>query len=138
MSYLFVHSAVGTLVRYATKGNLDYSRKPGKAISTSSSTDDVPATITTHDASLGAELKQHQTSLVDWSGPDDPSMPQNWPLSHKVIMTFIIAFYTFAVYVGSSIYTSSQEAVVEKFGLSHIEGSLGLSLYVLGYGVGCL
>jgi len=45
---------------------------------------------------------------------------------------------TFAVYVGSSIYTSSQEAVVEKFHVSHIEGSLGLSLYVLGYGVGCL
>jgi DHA1 family multidrug resistance protein-like MFS transporter len=65
-------------------------------------------------------------------------MPQNWPLSHKVIMTFIIAFYTFAVYVGSSIYTSSQEAVVEIFGVSHVEGSLGLALYVLGYGIGCL
>ena len=136
MSYLFVHSPIGTLIRYATKGNLDYSRKPGKAISTSSSTDDVPA-ITT-DSNMGAELKQHQTSLVDWSGPEDPSTPHNWPLSHKVIMTFIIAFYTFAVYVGSSIYTSSQEAVMEIFHVSHIEGSLGLALYVLGYGVGCL
>jgi DHA1 family multidrug resistance protein-like MFS transporter len=136
MSYLFTHSTIGTLIRYATKGNLDFSRKPGKAISTSSSTDDVPATL--DNATVGAELKHHQTSLVDWSGPDDPSMPQNWPLSHKVIMTFIIAFYTFAVYVGSSIYTSSQEAVVEIFGVSHVEGSLGLALYVLGYGVGCL
>ncbi|KAF2031235.1 MFS general substrate transporter [Setomelanomma holmii] len=136
MSYMFIHSSVGTLIRYSTKGNLDYSRSPAKAISTSSSSDDVSHTITNTD--IGNELKQHQTSLVDWSGPEDPSNPQNWPFSHKVWMTFIIAFYTFAVYVGSSIYTSSQEAVQEIFHVSHVEGSLGLALYVLGYGVGCL
>jgi DHA1 family multidrug resistance protein-like MFS transporter len=136
MSYLFVHSTIGTIIRYVSKGDLDFSRRPGKAVSTSSSTDDVPATVT--NTTVGAELKQHQTSLVDWSGPDDPSMPQNWPLNHKIIMTFIIAFYTFAVYVGSSIYTSSQPAVEEIFGVGHVEGSLGLALYVLGYGIGCL
>lgn len=136
MSYLFAHSTIGTIVQYVSKGNLNYSRRPGKAVSTSSSNDDVSATIT--DTTVGAELKQHEASLVDWSGPDDPSMPQNWPLSHKVIMTFIIAFYTFAVYVGSSIYTSSQPAVEKIFGVSHVKGSLGLALYVLGYGIGCL
>jgi DHA1 family multidrug resistance protein-like MFS transporter len=35
------------------------------------------------------------------------------------------------VYVGSSIYTSSQEDVVEIFGVSHVEGALGIALYVL-------
>jgi hypothetical protein len=39
--------------------------------------------------------------------------------------------YTFAVYVGSSIYTSSQQSVIEIFGVSHAEGALGLALYVL-------
>lgn len=136
MSYLYVHSTIGTIARYVSKGNLDYSRRIGKGVSASSSTDDIPAMTT--NAAVGTELKQHQTSLVDWSGPEDPSNPQNWPLSHKVIMTFIIAFYTFAVYVGSSIYTSSQEAVIEIFGVSHVESSLGLALYVLGYGIGCL
>jgi DHA1 family multidrug resistance protein-like MFS transporter len=136
MSFLFRHSAVGTLVRYATKGNLDFQRTPGKAISTSSSDDDLPATIT--DESIGAELKLHQTSLVDWSSPEDPSNPQNWPFYHKIIITFIIAYYTFAVYVGSSIYTSSQETVNEIFDVGPVEGSLGLALYVLGYGLGCL
>lgn len=134
MSYLFVHSTIGTLLRYATKGNLDFTRRPGKAISTSSSTDDIPTTVD----SAGAELKQHQTSLVDWNGPDDASNPLNWPLSQKVMITFIVAIYTFAVYVGSSIYTSSQGAVIEVFGVSHVESSLGLALYVLGYGIGCL
>lgn len=56
----------------------------------------------------------------------------------KVLMTTLIGLYTFAVYVGSSIYTPSQEAVQELFHVSHVEGSLGLALYVLGYGLGCL
>jgi DHA1 family multidrug resistance protein-like MFS transporter len=132
MSYLFVHSTIGTISRYASKGNLDYSRTTSKDTTASSSTDNVPTTNV--EGPSGSELKLHQTSLVDWSGPEDPSNPLNWPLSHKIIMTFIIAFYTFAVYVGSSIYTSSQEAVIEIFGVSHVEGSLGLALYVLGYG----
>jgi DHA1 family multidrug resistance protein-like MFS transporter len=136
MSYLFVHSTIGATIRYFSKSNLDFTRQPGKPISASSSTDNV-ATVNTNVA-LGTELKQHQTSLVDWSGPEDPSNPHNWPLHHKIIMTCIIAFYTFAVYVGSSIYTSSQPAVEEIFGVSHVEGSLGLALYVLGYGLGCL
>jgi DHA1 family multidrug resistance protein-like MFS transporter len=136
MSYLFVHSTIGTISRYASKGNLDYSRTTSKDTTASSSTDNVPTTNV--EGPSGSELKLHQTSLVDWSGPEDPSNPLNWPLSHKIIMTFIIAFYTFAVYVGSSIYTSSQEAVIEIFGVSHVEGSLGLALYVLGYGIGCL
>jgi DHA1 family multidrug resistance protein-like MFS transporter len=136
MSYLFSHSTVGTLVQYAKKGKLDYSRSPGKAISTSSSSDNVPTTLV--NTSTGTDLRLHQTSLVGWSGPDDPSMPHNWPLSQRVIMTFIIGFYTFAVYVGSSIYTSSQPDVEKIFNKSSVEGSLGIALYVLGYGVGCL
>lgn len=136
MSYLFRHSAVGTLIRYATKGNLDFQRRPSKGISVSSSHDDLPPTIT--DESIGAELKIHQTSLVDWSSPEDPSNPQNWPFYHKIIVTFIIAYYTFAVYVGSSIYTSSQQEVDEIFQVGEVTGALGLALYVLGYGLGCL
>lgn len=136
MSYLFSHSTVGTLVQYAKKGKLDYTRNPGKAISTSSSSDNVPDALV--NTSTGTDLRLYQTSLVDWSGPDDPSMPHNWPLSQKVIMTSIIAFYTFAVYVGSSIYTSSQPDVERIFNKSSVEGSLGIALYVLGYGVGCL
>lgn len=46
--------------------------------------------------------------------------------------------YTFAIYVGSSIYTPAQPYVQEQFHKSTIEGTLGLALYVLGYGVGCL
>ncbi|KAH9868711.1 hypothetical protein J1614_007783 [Plenodomus biglobosus] len=142
MSYLFKHSSVGTAFHYIKYRKFDFTRHPGKAISTSSSTDDLP--FPEHDsnvndnATTGAELKQYQTSLVDWSGPDDPSNPQNWPMTHKVLMTVLLCTYTFAVYVGSSIYSSSQEAVVELFDVTHVEGSLGMALYVMGYGIGCL
>ncbi|KAF3040319.1 hypothetical protein E8E12_008193 [Didymella heteroderae] len=120
MSYLFRHS------------------QRAKEISPSSSTDDIPEAIPA-DSVIGAELKLEQSAtLVGWDGPKDPSNPQNWPMREKVLVTSLIGLYTFAVYVGSSIYTPSQQAVQDIFGKSHIEGSLGLALYVLGYGIGCL
>ncbi|KAF2437492.1 multidrug resistance protein-like protein [Karstenula rhodostoma CBS 690.94] len=138
MSYLFRHSSVGTALHYTRHRRFDFSRSKAKPPSLSSSTDDVPAAITPKSAP-NAEPKQEQSvNLVEWDGPDDPSNPQNWPMKDKVLVTSLIGLYTFAVYVGSSIYTPSQEAVQEKFHKSHAEGSLGLALYVLGYGSGCL
>lgn len=138
MSYLFRYSFVGTALHYARHHNFDFSRSKAKPISASSSTDDVPATKILDDA-IGAELKTQQSAtLVDWDGPDDPNNPQNWPIKEKALVTALIGLYTFAVYVGSSIYTPSQAAVEEVFHKTHVEGSLGLALYVLGYGIGCL
>ncbi|PVI06532.1 MFS general substrate transporter [Periconia macrospinosa] len=132
MAYLFKHAPLGSIINYCRTGKISYSRQKGKSISLSSSSDDV----TTAEPPLEGKISANH--LVTWSGPDDPSNPQNWPMWQKVLVTFILCFWTFAVYVGSSIYTSSQEAVVEIFGVSHVEGALGLSLYVLGYGLGSL
>ncbi|KAF2791144.1 MFS general substrate transporter [Melanomma pulvis-pyrius CBS 109.77] len=129
MSPLLKHSAVGTLVRICRKGNISFSRKQADTLPDASSGDDVPPPF---------EDKSRDINLVDWDGPDDPDNPLNWPLSHKVLVTSLLCLYTFAVYVGSSIYTSSQQSVVEIFGVNHAEGALGLALYVLGYGFGCL
>ena len=52
-------------------------------------------------------------------------------VGHSADKTVGNSLWTFAVYVGSSIYTSSQEQVVEIFGLDHVQGALGLALYVL-------
>jgi DHA1 family multidrug resistance protein-like MFS transporter len=46
--------------------------------------------------------------------------------------------YTFAVYCGSAIYTSSEPQIMEVFNVGQAKASLGLSLYVIGYGVGPL
>ena len=76
--------------------------------------------------------------LVDCYTTDDPENPQNWSNSKRAFVSIIICTYTFVVYTGSAIYTSSIEGVMRKFGFNHVEAALPLSLYVLAYGIGPL
>ncbi|KAG8532278.1 uncharacterized protein KY384_003919 [Bacidia gigantensis] len=76
--------------------------------------------------------------LVDWYTTDDPANPQNWSAKKKHFTSLILMLYTFAVYTGSAIYTPSAPGVIERFGVSHENSSLPLSLYVLAYGIGPL
>lgn len=76
--------------------------------------------------------------LVDWYKTDDQENPQNWSMAKKNFVAFLICIYTFSVYIGSAIYTPSTVAVTEVFGVSLTAASLGLALYVLGYGTGPL
>ncbi|KFY46609.1 hypothetical protein V495_02359 [Pseudogymnoascus sp. VKM F-4514 (FW-929)] len=76
--------------------------------------------------------------LVDWYSEDDPANPHNWSPGKKLCVGFLICLYTFVVYTGSAIYTSSIPQVIEKFHITAIEASLPLSLYVLAYGIGPL
>lgn len=78
------------------------------------------------------------TILVDWYTTDDPANPQNWTNTKRAFVSLIICLYTFAVYTGSAIYTSSTEGVIDHFGVSPTDASLPLSLYVLAYGIGPL
>lgn len=76
------------------------------------------------------------TILVDFYDTDDAENPQNWSLRKKMFVQFIICYYTLAVYIGSAIYAPSEAGVVEQFGVSVTASTLGLSLYVLAYGMG--
>lgn len=76
--------------------------------------------------------------LVDWYKTDDAENPQNWSNGKRFLVSFIICLYTFVVYTGSAIYTSSEQGVIEKFGITPLDASLPLSLYVLAYGMGPL
>lgn len=76
--------------------------------------------------------------LVDWYSTDDPANPQNWSNKKRGLVALLICLYTFAVYTGSAIYTSSEGGVIKKFGVSPTDASLPLSLYVLAYGIGPL
>jgi MFS transporter, DHA1 family, multidrug resistance protein len=75
-------------------------------------------------------------TLVDWYTTDDPANPQNWGSWYKAFVVFQISAYTFGVYACSAIYTPAQPEVMQRFGLTQAEGSLLLSIYVLGYGFG--
>ncbi|CZT03793.1 related to FLR1-Putative H+ antiporter regulated by yAP-1 and involved in multidrug resistance [Rhynchosporium agropyri] len=76
--------------------------------------------------------------LVDWYTTDDPANPQNWSNGKRAFVSIVICLYTFVVYTGSAIYTSSEEGVIKKWGLRPVDAALPLSLYVLAYGVGPL
>ena len=76
--------------------------------------------------------------LVDWYYTDDAADPHNWTNRRRLAVGALICSYTFIVYTSSAIYTASTQDVMRVFGVSGVEASLGLSLYVLGYGIGPL
>ncbi|KAI4918497.1 hypothetical protein J4E90_002881 [Alternaria incomplexa] len=76
--------------------------------------------------------------LAEWYTTTDPANPQNWSQGKKAWTAFLICLYTFIVYAGSSIYVSSTLLVMSQFGVGAFKASLGLALYVLGYGIGPL
>jgi DHA1 family multidrug resistance protein-like MFS transporter len=78
------------------------------------------------------------TILVDWYATDDAANPQNWALSKKIVVLLQILIYTMGVYMGSAIYSPSIPGIMEQFGVEIGAASLGLSMYVLAYGVGPL
>jgi DHA1 family multidrug resistance protein-like MFS transporter len=75
---------------------------------------------------------------VTWCSNDDPENPHNWSLGKKLWVAILLFVYTFTVYIGSSLYTAGEMEVVRIFGVSEVAASLGLSLYVIGYGIGPL
>ncbi|EMD67587.1 hypothetical protein GGP41_007461 [Bipolaris sorokiniana] len=78
------------------------------------------------------------TILVDWYDTDDESNPQNWSFGKKAVVLSLILMYTMGVYMGSAIYSPSIPGVMARFGVEIGAASLGLSMYVLAYGIGPL
>ncbi|KAI5477573.1 MFS transporter, DHA1 family, multidrug resistance protein [Pseudohyphozyma bogoriensis] len=74
--------------------------------------------------------------LVDWDGPNDPDNPRNWSFKKRVTVSCLIGLLTFSVYIGSAIYTSSIPDLMISFNVSQTVATLGLTLFVLAYGLG--
>ncbi|KAF2999212.1 hypothetical protein E8E13_000934 [Curvularia kusanoi] len=84
------------------------------------------------------ETRDDGTILVDWYTTDDPENPQNWLFGKKLIVLLQILLYTMGVYMGSAIYSPSIPGVMQRFGVEIGAASMGLSMYVLAYGIGPL
>ncbi|KAJ3497047.1 hypothetical protein NLG97_g2202 [Lecanicillium saksenae] len=76
--------------------------------------------------------------LVDWYTTDDPANPQNWSATKRYFVVFVLCFYTWTVYCAGPIYATAEEGIQEEFGVSAVASTLGLSLYILAYGIGDL
>lgn len=74
--------------------------------------------------------------LVEFSGPDDPEHPHNWSTGKRTAVIIQVMLLTSVTYMGSSIYTPGQEQIQQEFNVGHVVGTLNLSMYVLGYGLG--
>ena len=76
--------------------------------------------------------------IVTWWSDDDTDNPHNWGRAKKSWMSIVILLYTFGIYLGASIYTASTADISRIFHVSPIAASVGLSVYVIGYGIGPL
>ncbi|KAG5660904.1 hypothetical protein KAF25_002547 [Fusarium avenaceum] len=74
--------------------------------------------------------------VVDWYGPDDPENPRNWSRIKRFFVTFEICLLTFSVYIGSAIYSAGLQDVMREFGVSQVAATVGLTVFVAGYGLG--
>jgi DHA1 family multidrug resistance protein-like MFS transporter len=88
-------------------------------------------------AKLQAELSEKSNPyLVEWDGPNDPDNPKNWSPFKRGFVALSISLLTFSVYIGSAIYTSSEIGLTHEFNISLTKATLGLTLYVMAYGIG--
>lgn len=74
-----------------------------------------------------------KTFTVDWYSEVDGENPHNWPTLKKAFVLVVIGAYSFVVYVAAPIYTPSENAFIDEFGVNNAEASLGLALYVYRY-----
>ncbi|KDQ15282.1 hypothetical protein BOTBODRAFT_78005, partial [Botryobasidium botryosum FD-172 SS1] len=75
--------------------------------------------------------------VVDWA-PGEAENPYNWSQLRRWILTYQLAFGTLCVSFASSAYTGGIEAMRHELHMSTVVSVLGVSLYVLGFGVGPL
>ncbi|KIK59421.1 hypothetical protein GYMLUDRAFT_169583 [Collybiopsis luxurians FD-317 M1] len=117
----------------------DYDEKKSKIAKPSGSTE------LCREATLVAEkldVKLQQKAIFDdpyivgWYGDDDPDNPRNWSSAKRAFVAFSISLMTFSMYIGSAIYTPSIPGIMAEFNVSLVHATLGLSLYILGYGIG--
>ncbi|KAL2812452.1 MFS general substrate transporter [Aspergillus cavernicola] len=80
--------------------------------------------------------KEASISVIGWYSEDDPDNPHNWSFGKKLWVAMLLFVYTFSVYIGSSLYTASTPDIMEIYGVGNIVASLGLTMYVLAYGLG--
>merc|ERR1711881_98582 len=79
--------------------------------------------------------KGRDVHLIDFL-PNDPENPLNWSTSKKSFVTFLICLLTTGVYIGSAIFTAGIEDFMREFGVARVPATLGLTIFVAGYGLG--
>jgi MFS family permease len=94
-----------------------------------------PAPPFTHPLS---RTKTGADALVDFDGPDDPYNPLNWPFRKKAATTALYGLTTMGATWASAVYAPGIPQISRDFGVGTEVSTLGLTLLLLGFGVGPL
>ncbi|KAL3421615.1 drug/proton antiporter YHK8-like protein 1 [Phlyctema vagabunda] len=74
---------------------------------------------------------------VKWDGGDsDPLNPRSMHHARKWLVVIIVSASSLCVTCTSSIYTSTYDQITKEFDVSRLIATLGLSLFILGLGIG--
>ena len=74
--------------------------------------------------------------VVEFDGFDDPRHAQNWAMRKKILIGAMLAYDALAATMGSSIFSAGISKVAQEFHVGEEVGTLGTSLFVLGYAFG--
>ncbi|MCJ1355449.1 MAG: hypothetical protein MMC33_005441 [Icmadophila ericetorum] len=85
-----------------------------------------------------SHVKTTSDVVVDFEGKDDPYRPVNWPLRKKMITTALYGLTTMGSTFASSVYSSDITAIQDEFNVGTEVSILGLTLLLLGFGLGPL
>ncbi|OBT76135.1 hypothetical protein VF21_04855 [Pseudogymnoascus sp. 05NY08] len=81
-------------------------------------------------------LPAKEEYVVEFDGPDDPLHAQNWPFKKKLYTAVMLGLTTFTAAFASSIFSAAIPTVSKQFHVGEVVGTLGVSLYVLGFATG--
>lgn len=71
-----------------------------------------------------------------WDGEGDAMNPRNFGTAKKWLVVLVVSAGSTCVTCTSSMYTLTYEQITVEFGISRVVATLGLSVFVMGLGVG--
>jgi len=84
-----------------------------------------------------ANVQEKDPYEVHWDNGDaDPMNPRSRSKFHKWVVVIIVSASSLCVTCTSSIYTSTYAQIEKEFKISRIVATLGLSLFIMGLGIG--
>lgn len=89
-----------------------------------------------HDKPYPPPLPDREEYVVEFDGAEDPLHAQNWPIKRKLMTAAMLGYFTFTAAFGSSIFSAATMTIANVFGVGITTGTLGVSLYVLGFATG--
>ncbi|KAH1545353.1 hypothetical protein KXX57_004648 [Aspergillus fumigatus] len=81
-------------------------------------------------------LPDPETYVVEFDGAEDPLHPYNWSMTRRIFLVCILCYGTFAGSFASAVFSAAIASSSKEFHISQEVGSLGVTLYVLGFAAG--